>query len=144
MDYKLKYLKYKEKYLSLKGGAIQYDNIKLNHILSTILNIDQKLNFTVKATKDTFLENVDYISYLNSSSPTYENDNYMYELIKYKISNFNLFLSQNYSSQPIDNVLKIIQRDTKNYIEIYKNMDMEFYLMYLEFKKVYDEKIQLS
>ena len=33
---------------------------------------------------------------------------------------------------------------TGHNIEIYKNMDMEFYLMYLEFKKVYDEKIQLS
>jgi hypothetical protein len=29
-------------------------------------------------------------------------------------------------------------------IEIYKNMDMEFYVMYLEFKKFYDKKIQLS
>jgi hypothetical protein len=29
-------------------------------------------------------------------------------------------------------------------IEIYENMDMEFYGMHLEFKKFYDKKIQLS
>ena len=127
MDYKLKYLKYKEKYLSLKGGAIQYNGIMLNQNLPTILSFEPGTNKLVTKIDPNVVDPT--IINLTKSNPRYVNNGYTYELIPLANSNFNLidfgtsFMQRfDLASLGSDNVLKITEKDTRNYIEIYKNM----------------------
>jgi hypothetical protein len=127
MDYRNKYLKYKQKYINLKnvfGGSIKYNDKDIKYETLTILNYDSKTNI-FSAQRDPLVK--DEQINLTQENNVYENRFCKYELIPYSESNFDEISHLGSELMLIDIptssefIIRITNLENKNYIEIVGN-----------------------